>query len=76
MRTRQRLVRTLITEIIVDIDEAAGRSCSSTTGRVGQHSELRVHSRDRRARVYHDRAALAVIAAWQADGPIRTSPRP
>jgi hypothetical protein len=34
MRTRQRLVRALITEINVDIDEVPpGRSCSSSTGR-------------------------------------------
>jgi lambda repressor-like predicted transcriptional regulator len=42
MRTRQRLVRALITEIIVDIDEAAGEIVLVIHWKGGQHSELRI----------------------------------
>ena len=42
MRTRQRLVRALITEIVVDIDEAAGEIVLVIHWKGGQHSELRV----------------------------------
>jgi DNA invertase Pin-like site-specific DNA recombinase len=42
MRTRQRLVRTLITEIVADIDEAAGEIVLVIHWKGGQHSELRV----------------------------------
>src|SRR6478672_5593389 len=42
MRTRQRLVRALITEIIADIDEAAGEIVLIIHWKGGQHSELRV----------------------------------
>jgi DNA invertase Pin-like site-specific DNA recombinase len=42
MRTRQRLVRALITEIIVDIDEEAGEIVLVIHWKGGQHSELRV----------------------------------
>ena len=42
MRTRQRLVRALITEIIADIDEAAGEIALVIHWKGGQHSELRV----------------------------------
>src|SRR5438105_436207 len=42
MRARQRLVRALITEIIVDIDEAAGEIVLVIHWKGGQHSELRV----------------------------------
>jgi DNA invertase Pin-like site-specific DNA recombinase len=42
MRTRQRLVRALITEIIVDIDEAAREIVLVIHWKGGQHSELRV----------------------------------
>jgi DNA invertase Pin-like site-specific DNA recombinase len=41
MRTRQRLVRALITEIIVDIDEAANEIVLVIHWKGGQHSELR-----------------------------------
>ena len=43
MRTRQRLVRALITEIVVEIDEAAGEIVLVIHWKGGQHSELRVH---------------------------------
>src|SRR6202008_4779136 len=42
MRTRQRLVRALITEIVVDIDQAAGEIVLVIHWKGGQHSELRV----------------------------------
>jgi DNA invertase Pin-like site-specific DNA recombinase len=42
MRTRQRLVRALITEIVVDIDAAAGEIVLVIHWKGGQHSELRV----------------------------------
>src|SRR6516225_9262479 len=42
MRTRQRLVRALITEIIADVDEAAGEIVLIIHWKGGQHSELRV----------------------------------
>jgi DNA invertase Pin-like site-specific DNA recombinase len=41
-RTRQRLVRALITEIIADIDETAGEIVLVIHWKGGQHSELRV----------------------------------
>jgi DNA invertase Pin-like site-specific DNA recombinase len=41
-RTRQRLVRTLITEIITDVDETAGEIVLVIHWKGGQHSELRV----------------------------------
>jgi len=41
MRTRQRLVRALITEIIADVDEAAGEIILVIHWKGGQHSELR-----------------------------------
>lgn len=42
MRTRQRLVRALITEIVADVDEAAGEIALVIHWKGGQHSELRV----------------------------------
>jgi hypothetical protein len=42
MRTRQRLVRALITEVVVDIDAAAGEIVLVIHWKGGQHSELRV----------------------------------
>lgn len=42
MRTRQRLVRALITEIIADVDEAAGEIILIIHWKGGEHSELRV----------------------------------
>jgi excisionase family DNA binding protein len=42
MRTRQRLVRALITEIIADVDTAAGEIVLVIHWKGGQHSELRV----------------------------------
>ena len=42
MRTRQRLVRALITEIVADVDEAAGEIVLVIHWKGGQHSELRV----------------------------------
>jgi DNA invertase Pin-like site-specific DNA recombinase len=42
MRTRQRLVRALITEIVVNLDEGAGEIVLVIHWKGGQHSELRV----------------------------------
>jgi excisionase family DNA binding protein len=42
MRTRQRLLRTLITDIIADVDEAAREVVLTIHWRGGQHSQLRV----------------------------------
>jgi Recombinase zinc beta ribbon domain len=42
MRARQRLVRTLITEIVADVDEAAAEIVLIIHWKGGQHSELRV----------------------------------
>ena len=42
MRTRQRLVRALITEIVADVDEAVGEIVLVIHWQGGQHSELRV----------------------------------
>jgi DNA invertase Pin-like site-specific DNA recombinase len=42
MRTRQRLVRTLITEIVADVDESAGEIMLVIHWKGGQHSELRI----------------------------------
>jgi hypothetical protein len=42
MRTRQRLVRALITEIVADVDERAGEIVLVIHWKGGQHSELRV----------------------------------
>ena len=41
-RTRQRLVRALVTEIVADVDEAAGEIVLVIHWKGGQHSELRV----------------------------------
>ena len=42
MRTRQRLLRTLVTDIIADVDEAAREVVLTIHWRGGQHSQLRV----------------------------------
>jgi DNA invertase Pin-like site-specific DNA recombinase len=42
MRTRQRLVRALITEIVADVDETVGEIVLVIHWKGGQHSELRV----------------------------------
>lgn len=43
MRTKQRLVRALIEEIVVDLDDARREVVLTIHWRGGQHSELRVH---------------------------------
>src|SRR6195256_7017215 len=43
MRTRQRLMRALITEIVVDIDAVAGEIVLVIHWKGGVHSELRIH---------------------------------
>ena len=51
MRTRQRLVRALITEIVADVDEAAGDSCSSSIGRAAAFRAARQKAENRRAQL-------------------------
>jgi hypothetical protein len=46
MRTRQRLVRALITEIVVDIDAAAGEIVLVIHWKGGQHSGCASASRE------------------------------
>jgi DNA invertase Pin-like site-specific DNA recombinase len=43
MRTRQRLVRALVEEIIADLDEKSGEIVLTIHWKGGQHSELRTH---------------------------------
>ena len=71
---RQRLVRALITEIIVDIGEAAGEIVLVIHWKSGQHSDLRI--RKPRAGEHgtpHPCRRSPSWAAWQADGQIRAS---
>ncbi len=62
MRCRQRLVRALIEEIVVDVDEAAGEVVLVIHWKGGQHSELRVRkprTGEHRCRASDD--AIAVV---------------
>jgi excisionase family DNA binding protein len=43
MRTRQQIVRTLVEDIVADVDEASGEVVLVVHWRGGQHTELRVH---------------------------------
>jgi hypothetical protein len=75
MRTRQRLVRTLITEIVVDIDAAAGEIVLVITGRAASIPSCASTSREPvNTDVAHPSRRSPSCAAWQADGPIKTSP--
>lgn len=70
MRTRQRLVRTLIEEIIVDIDETAGEVVLVIHWKGGQHSELRTRkpqSGEHRRRTSDE--AIAVIRSMAGRWP-------
>ena len=54
MRTRQRLARALITDIIADVDEATREVILTIHWRGGQHSQLRLRkAKNRRARLPH-----------------------
>ena len=76
MRTRQRLVRALITEIIVDIDDAAGEIVLVIHWKGGQHSELRVRKpRTGEHGCSTPEQALAVIRSMAGRWSVRTSPR-
>jgi DNA invertase Pin-like site-specific DNA recombinase len=62
MRTRQRLVRTLITEIVADVDETAGEIVLVIHWKGGQHSELRIRKpRTGEHGCHTSEEALAVI---------------
>jgi DNA invertase Pin-like site-specific DNA recombinase len=61
MRTRQRLVRTLIAEIIADVDEKAGEIVLVIHWKGGQHSDLRLRKPQRgehRCRTSEDAIAI------------------
>ena len=76
MRTRQRLVRAMITEIIADVDEAAGEIVLSSTGRAASIPSCASASRKPgNTAVAHPSRRSPSCAAWRADGPTRTSPR-
>jgi DNA invertase Pin-like site-specific DNA recombinase len=62
MRTRQRLVRTMITEIVADVDAAAGEIVLVIHWKGGQHSELRIRKpRTGEHGCHTSEEALAVI---------------
>ena len=77
MRARQQLLRTLIADIIVDVDDAAREVVLTIHWQGGQHSELRV--RKPRAGEHGcatTEDALAVMRAWRGAGLMNISPRP
>ena len=70
MRTRQRLVRTLIEEIIVDVDEVGGEVVLMIHWKGGQHSQLRTRkpqSGEHRRRTSEE--AVAVIRSMAGRWP-------
>ena len=76
MRTRQRLVRALITEIVADVDEKAGEIVLVIHWKGGQHSELRVSKpkTGEHGCQHRPRRLSPSCAAWLAAGPTKTSP--
>jgi hypothetical protein len=77
MRARQQLLRTLITEIVVDVDDDARDVVLTIHWRGGQHSELRVHKpRTGEHGCATTEDALAVMRSkWPAAGLTNISPR-
>src|SRR5687768_8606604 len=76
MRTKQRLVRSLVQELVVDIDDEAREIVLVIHWRGGQHSELRVRkpeSGEHTKRAAED--ALAVIREMSTKCPTSRSPR-
>ncbi len=68
MRTRQRLVRTLITEIMVDSTRPRERLCSSSTGRAANiPSCASVSPEPGNMDVAHTSRRLPSCAPWRAD---------
>ncbi len=70
MRSRQRLVRALIEDIIADVDEAAGEVVLVIHWKGGQHSELQVRkpqTGEHRCRASED--AIAVVRAMAGRWP-------
>ena len=70
MRSRQRLVRALIEEIVADLDEAAGEVVLVIHWKGGQHSELRVRkpqTGEHRCRASEE--AIAVVRAMAGRWP-------
>ena len=75
MRTRQRLVRALIAEIVVDIDAGAGEIVLVIHWKGGLHSELRVHKpRTGEHGCSTPEQALAVMRSMAGRWSIRTLP--
>ncbi len=69
-RTRQRLVRALIDEIIADLDESSGEIVLTVRWRGGQHSELRVRKpRTGEHRRHTSEEAHAVIRSMAGKWP-------
>jgi hypothetical protein len=75
IRTRQRLVRALIAEIVVDIDAGLVRSFWSSTGRAACIPSCASTSREQaNTDAAHPNRRSPLCAVWRADGPIRTLP--
>ncbi len=77
MRTKQRLVRTLVEEIVVDVDEAALEVVLVIHWRGGQHSEVRARKtsrghHERRASEDADRVIREMAVRW-SDAAIATT---
>jgi DNA invertase Pin-like site-specific DNA recombinase len=70
MRCRQQLVRAVVNEIVVDIDETAREIVLVIHWKGGQHSELRLR---KNTDAVPPRTPWRSFAAWQAAGPTRTS---
>jgi hypothetical protein len=75
MRTRQRLVQALITEIIADVDEVAGEIIWSFTGRAANMRNYVSRSPKPASTVaIRSKRRLRSCAQWPVGGPIRISP--
>ena len=76
MRTRQRLLRALVTDIIADVNEATREVVLTIHWRGGLHSQLRVrkpNSGEHGRRTPDE--AFAVGGRWRPDGRMRILPR-
>jgi hypothetical protein len=76
MRARQQLLRTLITEIVVDVDDDARDVVLTIHWRGGQHSERRVHKpRTGEHGSQRPKMLLAVIRSMAGRGLTNIPPR-
>jgi transposase-like protein len=77
VRTRQRLVRTLIEEIVADLDEASGEIVLMVRWKGGQHTELRTNKpktgEHRRRTCEEARAVIRSMASKWSDEQIAAS---